>query len=203
MRAGVVVTVLSVLVLSGCGGADDGGTKPTFGGDAPDVTTADLAAAKADAGIRDCPAAGGAPAADDPLPDLQLQCLGGGRAVTLAELEGPAVLNLWASWCKPCREELPLLARLDEELGDEVQVIGVDVADAAPDAALELAARSGATYPQLADPDSTTRGPLRVAGLPQTIFVDAGGTMVATERVPFRSYDDLTDAVSRHLGVRP
>lgn len=96
-----------------------------------------------------------------------------------------------------------MLARLDERTGDRLTVVGIDVQDSDPEAAVRLASDADVTYPQLVDPDSTTRGPLRVVGLPQTIFVDGQGRMVATERVPFTSYDDLTAAVRQHLEVQP
>lgn len=197
--------ILLVAVLAaGCGG-DDPGTKPTFGGGSEPAaaSASELADLKAEAKIEDCPSTEAAPAVEDGLPDVELDCLGGGRPVTLSELSGPMVINLWASWCKPCREELPLLARADREYGDRVAFLGIDVADAAPEAALRLAGSTGATFPHLADPDSEARGGLRVTGLPQTIFVDARGRMIHTERAPFRSYADVTAAIRRHLGVTP
>src|SRR5690606_21073148 len=100
-------------------------------------------------------------------------------------------------------EEMPLFARLHHELGSDLRILGVDMDDAAPGAALDLAAASGVTFPLVADPDSTTRVPLQVLGLPQTVFVDAEGKVVATERVAYTSYDDLAAAVRKHLGVEP
>ena len=203
MRSRVLLAAL-VLVLTGCAGSDPG-TKPTFGGD--DVATVDpgdLAAAKQRAGIQDCPTAEAAAPAEQGLPDLTLDCLGGGDPVRLSGLAGtPTVINLWASWCGPCREELPLLARAHDAYGDRVRIIGVDFADSAPDAALELARVTGVTYPLLSDPESTAKAPLKVVGLPQTVFVDRQGRMVATERIAFRSYAELTAAIDRHLGVAP
>lgn len=212
MRRLAIAVVATALLLTACSDVDTGPDKPTFGGAAgsgapagdPDTTAARAAAQ--DAGIRPCsdlrldeaPASG-----DAALPELELACLGADGTVDLSRLRGPAVVNLWASWCKPCREELPLLARLDERTGDRLTVVGIDVQDSDPEAAVRLASDAGVTYPQLVDPDSTTRGPLRVVGLPQTIFVDAQGRMVATERVPFTSYDDLTAAVRQHLEVQP
>jgi thiol-disulfide isomerase/thioredoxin len=202
-----LVLVAVALVLTACSGPVAPDEGPTFGGDGPTPTTdaSDLAAAKERAGIEDCPATSpGAEGADDALPNLTLDCLGGGSAVRLSGLTGtPTIINLWASWCAPCREELPLLAKAHEAYGDDLRVIGVDFADAAPDAALELAEQSGVTYPLLADPQGTTKAPLKVIGLPQTVFVDAQGRMVATERVAFRSYADLTAAIDKHLGVSP
>lgn len=203
----VVATVLALL-LTACSTPDPTAPtdKPSFGGgsaDAPDVDTAALATAADDAGIRPCPEPADAPAdGSGALPGLTLECFDGG-SLDLSRLRGPAVVNVWASWCKPCREELPLLARLDDELGDEVAVVGIDIQDSDPLAAVELAADSGVTYPQLIDPESSVRGPLRVVGVPSTVFVDAQGRMVATHPTPFTSYEQLTDAVSTHLEVQP
>lgn len=200
-RVGAALGV--AVLLSGCG-AEPGGTPQFGGGDEPDADVAALVEQAGDIGLTDCPEPAAAPArGENTLPELELTCLTDGESVDLASLEGPVVINLWASWCEPCREELPLLARLDEETGGSVRVIGIDVADRAPDKALQLAADSGVTYPQLYDPDQLTRGPLGVQGLPQTVFVDEQGTMVATERTPYRSYAALLDDVDRHLGVRP
>ena len=82
----------------------------------------------------------------------------------------PTVINLWASWCAECREELPLLAKADRAYGDRVRFIGIDIKDAAPEAALRLADRSGVTYPQLVDRAGRTQAPLGYSGLPQTVL---------------------------------
>lgn len=202
MRRYVVVALL--VALGGCTSAPSG-EKPTFGGgSAPAVDESALSAAKAAAGIEDCPASN-APAPDKKaLPDITLDCLGGGKRVNLSGVAGtPSVINLWASWCEPCRKELPLLAKADKEYGSKLRILGVDFDDPAPDDAIELLKVSGVTYPQLVDRDSAIRTSLAVVGLPQTVFVDAQGRMVATERTPFRSYADLTAAIKQHLGVTP
>ncbi|MGH3458251.1 TlpA family protein disulfide reductase [Aeromicrobium sp.] len=198
----VIAAVLVAVLAAGCG--SEGKEKPTFGGgsEPAGASTAELVELKAAAKIEDCPTSAKMASGKDALPDLELDCLGGGRPVNLAGLTGkPVVINLWASWCKECRDELPLLARAHREYGDRVQFIGIDVVDAAPEAALRLAGQSGITYPQLVDRPGRTRAPLHYAGLPQTVFVDAQGRMVFTERTPFRSYADVTAAISRHLGV--
>ncbi|MET0450190.1 MAG: TlpA disulfide reductase family protein, partial [Aeromicrobium sp.] len=87
--------------------------------------------------------------------------------------------------------------------GDGLRVIGLDFKDDAPDAAIELARVSGVTYPQLSDPGQASARSLGVVALPQTVFVDAQGTIVATERTEFRSYAELSAAIERHLGVTP
>jgi cytochrome c biogenesis protein CcmG/thiol:disulfide interchange protein DsbE len=206
VRVRALLAASTLVAVAACtGSSEPADTKPTFGGGpAPTVAPSELSAAKAAAGIDDCPVADGTATGDDALPDVTLDCLGGGRPVELAGLAGtPTVINLWASWCVPCRKELPLLAQAHEELGDRVRIIGIDYKDEAPDDAIELARVSGVTYPQLSDPDQETARSLGVVALPQTVFVDAQGTIVATERKEFRSYAELTAAIERHLGVAP
>ena len=203
MRLAASAAVLVAALAAGCAG-DEPGTKPTFGGgsEPPGASTSELADLKAAAGIEDCPTAGKPASGDGALPDLELACLGGGRPVRLSGLTGePTVINLWASWCKECRDELPLLARADRDYADRVRFLGIDVADAAPEAALRLAEESGVTYPQLVDRDGATRAPLHFSGLPQTVFVNEQGRMVFTERTAFLSYADVKAAIRRHLGV--
>lgn len=198
-----LVALALLVALAGCTSAPSG-EKPTFGGSAPPVDESSLAAAKAAAGIEDCPASDAAAPGKKALPDLTLDCLGGGKRVKLSGLAGtPTVINLWASWCEPCRKELPLLAKADKEYGSTLRVLGVNFDDPEPDDAIELLRLSGVTYPQLVDRDAAVRTSLAVIGLPQTVFVDAQGRMVATERKPFRSYAELTAAISQHLGVTP
>lgn len=201
----LAVLALAAALLGGCTGRLPERSTPTYGG--PSATppeAADLAKAKAAAGIEDCPDTKMTKPVGGGLSGLVLDCLGGGKEVYLAGLRGkPTVINLWASWCGPCRKELPLLAKAHRELGDRVQILGIDFADDAPDYALDLAARSGVTYPLLADPLSAVKFDLKVVGLPQTVFVDAQGTIVAMERRAYHSYGDLTTAISTHLGVKP
>ncbi len=194
-------------MLAGCG-ASPTTSPPTFGGGPKDsgsiVNNTKLATAKKAAGIRACPPSSGTAPISKALPDVALGCLGGGTAVRLAGLTGtPTVINIWASWCGPCRDELPLLAKADKAYGERVRILGIDFADVAPDAAIALARSSGVTYPLLVDRGSSIKAALNVIGLPQTVFVDAQGTMVFTERAPFRSYADLAAAIRTHLGVKP
>jgi thiol-disulfide isomerase/thioredoxin len=192
------------LLLTGC---SVGVPPATDGASAPvqqsrvDVDTPELRAAKADAGIEPCEAVDAPPADADPLPEVTLPCLGGGPAVDLSGLRGPAVVNLFAQWCEPCREELPYYQRLHEQGGRDVRVLGIDYLDTQPDGALALAADTGVTYPLLADPDGVLRSEFRIRGLPGVVFVDAEGRVAHVEFTVIRSYRQLTDLVEEHLGV--
>ncbi len=170
-----------------------------------DVDTPELRAQKEAAGIEDCPTAKNTPPADAALPDLTLPCLGGGPDVDLSALKGPLVINLWAQWCEPCRDELPFYQRLHEEGAGRVGVLGIDYLDPQPGGALALAEATGVTFPSLADPDGRLRQEWRVRGLPGVLFVDEQGRVTNPDGRPtylvIESYDHLRGLVREHLGV--
>lgn len=128
------------------------------------------------------------PARIDPasrsLPDFTLTTLDGDGTISRADLAGqPVVINFWASWCLPCREEAPLLERKWREYREQdVVFLGVVVRDTPKDA-LAFARNHELTYPMVWDPDQTLAKALGLVGLPQTFFVDASGRFVghATE----------------------
>lgn len=203
----LAVAVALALALSACSGGDlktsDG---PSTGGGSEagsrKVDTPALRALKADAGIEDCPRTSRRGAVDGGLPAVTLECLGGGAPVNLAGLHAvPTVVNIWATWCGPCREEMPHFAQLHRDAGDDLAVLGIDFRDPNPKGALELAAETGVTYPLVSDPTQEVARDLGVVALPETVFVAANGQVVATERVPITSYDQLRSLVREHLGV--
>ena len=115
--------------------------------------------------------------AGKPAPDFTLELFGGG-SITLSELAGrPVVINLWASWCGPCREEAPVLEAGWQAYKDKgVVFIGVNVQDNESDA-LAFIKEFRQTYPN--GPDSTNRISVSygLTGLPETIFVKRDGTI--------------------------
>jgi thiol-disulfide isomerase/thioredoxin len=112
------------------------------------------------------------------------------------------VVNLFAQWCGPCREELPYYQQLHERAGDAVTVLGVDYQDTQPGAALALARETGVTYPLVADPAALLRAPLRVRGLPMLVLVRRDGTVAFRAAMVVDSYAQLQDLVEEHLDVR-
>lgn len=168
------------------------------------VDTPALREVKARIGMEDC-----APGAGDPvdggLPEVMLPCLGGGPDVDLASLRGPLVINLWQANCGPCREEMPVLEAFHQKYADQVAVLGIDFNDVLPDAALQLAEDTGATYPSIADPggELMTEEAFAVArrGLPAFVFVDESGTVVGQDSGGVDSVDEVKDLVAEHLGI--
>lgn len=112
----------------------------------------------------------------DRLPEVDLPCFNEDRTVDVSKLAGPAVVNLWASWCGPCRTEMPMLAKA-ARANPGVQFVGVNVQDGGENAA-ELLVSTGVTYPQLVDDDAVVLDYTRVPGLPVTLALDADGAVV-------------------------
>jgi thiol-disulfide isomerase/thioredoxin len=153
------------------------------------------------ADLADCPATDPAvPARDDGMPDLTLPCLGEGPDVRLAGLRGtPTVINLWASWCAPCRDEMPLFA--DLAATGKVRVLGISVQDD-PGPSLSLLTDVDAHYASAQDYSGSTKAALRWVGLPMTIFVDADGVVTKVERGQITTAEQLEGMVSEALGVQ-
>jgi len=118
-------------------------------------------------------------------PALQLTSLHDGAKRSLADYKGKVVvLNVWASWCVPCREESPLLQRWHQRmrpLGGTV--LGVDTLDIKDDA-LGFIKEYKLTYPQLNDREGTAIKKLGTAQYPETFVVDKQGRLRALQRGP-------------------
>jgi cytochrome c biogenesis protein CcmG/thiol:disulfide interchange protein DsbE len=133
-----------------------------------------LAAPRADVNAESAPAAKRRPA-----PELEGSWLVP-PPVRLAELRGaPVVINFWASWCVPCREEAPELARFDREMRGRAQLVGVDFQDAKADA-LAFVREFGWRFPNVRDPQGRLGARYGLAGLPTTYVVDRQGRIART-----------------------
>lgn len=110
-----------------------------------------------------------------PAPDVTGPTLDG-EQLALSDVDGPVVLNFWASWCGPCAREAPHLAAIAEEYGpDGVSVIGVNVRDTRANATA-FEREYGITYPSWDDESAQIAsqfGALGPAGLPSTVLLDA------------------------------
>jgi cytochrome c biogenesis protein CcmG/thiol:disulfide interchange protein DsbE len=130
-------------------------------------------------GIDEALAEGRRPAA----PSLDLPRLDGPGRLSLDDLRGKVVvLNFWASWCAPCRDEAPVLQRWHERMSRRGgTVIGVDGLDAAGDGRA-FVRRYGLTYPNVRDVGGERREPFGVAAYPDTFVLDRRGRIAARVR---------------------
>jgi thiol-disulfide isomerase/thioredoxin len=106
----------------------------------------------------------------------------------------PVVVNLWASWCGPCRKEAPALVSAANRYRDRVQFLGVDYQDERGPAAA-FARDLHIPYPSVFDPSGEIHDRLGFVGLPDTVFYDASGALVATWPGPLTA-----QALSSHIG---
>jgi cytochrome c biogenesis protein CcmG/thiol:disulfide interchange protein DsbE len=126
------------------------------------------------------------------LPELEVEALdGGGQALDLGELGGPAVVNLWATWCKPCREELPAFQQV-AAARDDVRFVGINSQERG-DARAYLD-ELGVTYDQFVDARGRLAEELGAAALPVTVVLAADGT-IAVEHLGPMSVSDLEAAL--------
>jgi thiol-disulfide isomerase/thioredoxin len=186
------VALVLTAVLSGCT-ADEGSASSSS------TTTATASAASA---LQPCPEQADTDATGAHLlPALAFDCPGGG-SLDLGRAPGqPTVLNLWGSWCQPCREELPLLQQFADATAGQVRVMGLISKDGRPQAE-SFAADAGVTFPNAFDGEGGLMTELGLNALPVTYFLDAEGGLVYTQVGPVTSVDELRTLAAEHLGVR-
>lgn len=175
--------LLAAILCSGCGSSDGEGSDGSHPNYAKALT--------------------GAPA---PLASLYKQAnelLPGGTDAyekRLAELRGyPVVVNVWASWCGPCREEFPVLQKLSARYGKEVAFLGVNSEDS-DDLAANFLRENPVPYPSYTDPDKEildSIGP-NFGGLPDTAFYDPAGELVFLKQGEYPDLSDLEADVRRY-----
>jgi cytochrome c biogenesis protein CcmG/thiol:disulfide interchange protein DsbE len=135
------------------------------------------------------------------LPDVALVPVApSGAARSAADITGPAVVNLWATWCGPCRKELPAFQAVAEQLQGSVDIIGVNQGDDAEAAAAYLE-EIGVTFPQYLDADGDLTAELRITGLPATVFIAADGTIDVHSGAVDEA--ELLDLVDEQFGITP
>lgn len=109
----------------------------------------------------------------EPIPPLSVDEFRG----LLQDSEQPLLVNVWASWCAPCRSEAPLLRQAHERYGDRIRFIGINVLDV-QGPALDFMTEFGITYENFFDPDGDIPASLGGFGVPLTYFFAPGGEQV-------------------------
>ena len=138
-----------------------------------------------------------------PSPDevraVELGALGDGSPARIDDLlDGkPLVVNFFAEWCQPCRQEMPDFERVHQELGDEVNVVGVSI-DHSGRKGLELVDETGVTYPTYSDSTGEVLAFFEGTQMPTTVFIAADGTVVDT-RLQRLGLDELRSEIDELL----
>lgn len=115
----------------------------------------------------------GNPAPDFALPDLE------GRIVRLSDLKGrPVLVNFWATWCPPCREEMPAIEEFYRKYEGRIEVVGVDVGEK-PETVREFLADQPFSWTFALDASGTAMQSYLVSAIPMSYFIDADGVIQA------------------------
>jgi len=202
-----LAAVVGAALVASCGtvsGSGTGAASSAPPGSAPS-TSVGSPSTIVDGRLLPCPPSDASPVlATGGLPDTTLPCLdpgAGAQQVRLAGLRGkPLVLSVWASWCEPCRTELPTMAQVAKAAGDQVRFLGVDVEDQ-PGDARALAGELGVRFNSVQDPDGATKQALGWIGPPITLFVDADGHVVGRTIGSVGDAANLRSLIRKNLGV--
>lgn len=121
-----------------------------------------------------------------------------GLRTRLAALKGhPAVVNIWAAWCGPCRAEMPVMQRVSLDLGRQVAFVGVDLKDN-KDAATTFLRKTPVTYPSYDDPSGQVYNAEKLVGVPSTLFFDKNGKQTFVHQGPYFDRAALVDDIRQY-----
>jgi thiol-disulfide isomerase/thioredoxin len=177
----LAVVSSAALLAGGCGSSAGG----DYGGSHPDYAKA-LA---------------GSPPALAALHKQANDLLGGGQEAfekRLGRLHGyPVVVNVWASWCVPCRQEFPVLQKLSARYGKKVAFLGLNSEDS-DDAARTFLGEEPVPYPSYTDPGKSVAESIGVVGFPDTAYYDRDGKLVFLKQGPYTKDSELEADVRRY-----
>ena len=125
-------------------------------------------------------------------------CIDGGPGIVMESLRGPVVVNVWGSWCAPCRAEMPHFVALANT--KKINIVGVDVEEKNREAGKAFIESHGMTWPVLYDPDGRTKM-LYGLGVPVTFYINAKGEVAYRHIGIIKSDQILFDEVKKYLGM--
>ena len=130
-----------------------------------------------------------------------LKCLDGNSTVDIGQIKGPALVNVWGSWCGPCKDEMPIFVDFYGKYKEKVSLIGISVEEADVQNARDFVKLYGMSWPNLNDPDGSTRGTLGM-GVPITLFIDAQGKVAYRKIGVVTTIKELERDTQKYLGVQ-
>ncbi len=139
----------------------------------------------------------------EPVPVSSLPTLPPGGEASLADFEGDWVLlNVWASWCVPCRAESPALEEFERKNRGAVTVLGVDTRDLSDDA-MKFLREYDISYAQVRDASGQYADDLKTTGVPESFLIDPDGNLVAHFPGPFEDLESIEDFTAPALEAEP
>lgn len=132
---------------------------------------------------------------------IRLECLDGGQGADINFLKGPMIINVWGSWCGPCKEEIPVFRSFYDKAAGKLQLIGVDVEEASIEDGRLFVQTHGMTWPNLFDGDGRSRAYFGM-GVPVTWFIDVEGNVAYKKIGALKNEIELITLTSKYLGVK-
>jgi len=132
---------------------------------------------------------------------IELSCLDGAKGASINALHGPMIVNVWGSWCAPCKEEIPIFRSFYKRAKGKLQLVGVDVEEASIKDGQNFVLTHGMTWPNLFDSDGRSRAYFGM-GVPVTWFIAADGTVAYKKIGVLKNEIELIALTSKYLGVR-
>jgi thiol-disulfide isomerase/thioredoxin len=132
---------------------------------------------------------------------IEMDCLDRTTGARLGALRGPMLVNVWGSWCGPCREEIPILRSFYEKAQGKVALVGIDVEEATFDDGRRFVERNGILWPNLYDPDGRSREYFGL-GVPVTWFIAPDGSVAGKKIGAFTDESELLTLTTKYLGVK-
>ena len=132
---------------------------------------------------------------------IMLDCLDGTDGASINGIKGPAIINVWGSWCGPCKEEMPILRSFYEKAQGKLALIGVNVEEASIEDGREFVENYGITWPNLYDADGKSRAYFGM-GVPVSWFIAADGSVAYKHIGVIKSEKELISMTSKYLGVK-
>ena len=176
LRSTAVLVLVSLLTLSACGKSE-----PIITGEVVSCNHIDLI--------------------ENPTQEVVAECLDSSPGVNIAAIKGPAIINVWGSWCDPCKEEIPYFAEYFQTKDPQIQLIGVDVEEKRIEDGRMFARTHGIMWPNLFDGDGSTRKYFGM-GVPVTWFIDRDGKVLYQKIGPIKSVEELRTLSFKYFGLR-
>lgn len=130
---------------------------------------------------------------------ISLPCLYGNNHVTFQAIRGPIAVNVWGSWCEPCRQEVPILRSIYAT--GKVKLAGIDVEEPNKGAGMAFVMANKMSWPMLYDEKSRTRGIFGM-GVPVTWFINAAGKVVYRQIGVLTDANQLKSEYTKYLGIK-
>jgi len=131
---------------------------------------------------------------------VALPCMDGKSVVRFSTVRGPLIVNVWGSWCAPCRDEIPMIRSFYAKAQNRLQILGVNVEEGNSTDGSSFVIEHGMTWPSLVDPDGRSRA-LFGMGVPVTWFINEKGKVIFKKIGVLKSEAELRELTQKYLHI--